>query len=169
MTKLQQLREAIIKEIPEIIKLKFGCKVRIYTKGEEIAATESNPDSIHNIDEIVVVDDYMERSKVFVWDSDEFRFDEVKKGITGEDEDDEAFFFEIIGRKITLADVLRVLNKKIDIRLGVILLKGGQFYFSRGRGFKSEDCNCHWQFDKPFSLQSEKTIDFLSKIILKDE
>ena len=67
-------------------------------------------------------------------------------------------FYEIIGRPITFEDVLRVIR-----------VEDTRFYFTKDKDGASgiEQICDKWQFGKPLSEQSEETINFLHRIIVK--
>ena len=147
--KLQQLKEAIIKEIPEIVELKMGCFVEVEkNSGEKEILSYRNKTTLIKRDDI-------------------FRTDGC--GCCSINYSEEKV--KIIGRKITLADVLRVLEKKSDSKTFWSIGFNGRFH--------DEDETCYsnpalfnktWNFSKnDLSLQSKPIIDFLSKIILKGD
>ena len=84
MNKEQELREAIIKAVPEIMELKLGCKVKdIFGKDCRYCGHRTDDESEHREFQVLDYD-----------------------GILGEIEEND-FNGVTIGRPITLADVLR--------------------------------------------------------------
>lgn len=136
--KLQQLREAIIKEIPEIVELKMGCFVEVeWNDGRKETLPYRNKTTLIKRDDIFKTDGCGCCS---------INFSEEK--------------VKIIGRKITLADVLRVLKKNEKAALFDIMrtLAGDEFP------------EVYWDLENnDLNLQSKETIDFLSKIICKKD
>ena len=146
-SKLQQLREAIIKEIPEIVELKMGCEIIKNKKKSKVYYCSENWVYYINLDNL-----HCQYS--------------VGKTLLVET-------FKIIGRKITLADVLRVLEKKTKgkVRLEfflddtkIVCYKGSEHI----EGNEYEEFFT-WVLSKTLSNQLKPTIDFLSKIILKGD
>lgn len=126
--KLQKLTKAIQKAVPEIMELKFGCRI-LTTRGKELFVSNENIDIIKSFDTEI----------------------------------------EILGRPITLEDVLVAMRKKhdrditIDAR-GVFLSYEDDEKLDT-RNFLQTDFS--WQLNKPLHEQSKETIDFLYDLICK--
>lgn len=125
MTKLEQ---AIIKAVPEIMELKFGCKYSF-----------TDPR-------------YPGRAIAWLnWNESEIPDQKNKKDI------------KIIGRPITLEDVLRVLKKNTDLWVYSVTVNGSIVEINNVEGVKKVS---EWQLGKPLSEQSEETIKFLEELIV---
>ncbi len=138
-SKLEQLTEAICEIIPEILELKFGC--RVYdpeSVGEQEVIT-------HVTEDMVCVHYYHPYGK------DWFDFKSYTKGFEKRN--------QIIGRDITLADVLLAIEKSNQ------RYKCGHPIIGHVRiGVNGETCD--WNLEQnALHLQSEETIDFLNSII----
>lgn len=146
-TNLKKLRQVIIKEIPEIVELKFGCEVIYKEDGENkdkhyicLGSTGMMTD-IHQ--GCYGYYDFKEKDKKT---GDESLSLIHHRWHTG-------YKMKIIGRKITLADVLRVVKKIYPNRI-----------------YETYATVEWWDLSKnDLNLQSKPTIDFLSKIILKGD
>ena len=151
MTNLQKLRQAIIKEIPEIVELKFGCKVEVKWQGEKKKRgfvfrnfLIGELDIICNFNEIYSVNPKNKKTPQIV---------------------------KIIGRDIKLADVLRVVwivQPTMEITDKDRVDFGAMVNVTEERVF---DVVQDWSLSKNnLDLQSKGTIDFLTEIICnKDE
>lgn len=134
MTKLQQLKQKIQELRPEIMELKFGCRIKRIKNGIPCIIINSTPD----------------RFSYYVWGVGDWY---VSSDIYSN--------FKILGRDITLEDVLDVLpgnrNWFID--------NNGIFYKSH-LSKNTYDClGISWLLGKPLDSQSEETIEFLYKLI----
>lgn len=131
---LQELTNKIKKIIPEIEELEFGCKVQLK---EDISNGKIKYYSIvkreHNSYQL-----YNSRKGSIFWKT-------------------EQNFYKIIGRPITLEDILRCLEKSLNssyqIRdTGEILIMG-------------IPSDIYWKLGKPLDEQSEETIKELNNLI----
>lgn len=139
-TNLEKLKKAIIKEIPEIVELKFGCFVRYGEKYEGLAVFEN-------------------------WISRTEKTIRVLDLIFGQQKELKHKWIKIIGRKITLADILRVLSKGDKKELMI----EDSWGVDVGSYVVAGLLNL-WNLSKnDLNLQSEKTIAFLTNIILKED
>jgi len=133
MNKLKELKEYIQKEIPEILELKFGC---------EITGDDKHP-------KLIYVGFNSNQHGLFIPEIQALLF--VNKIET-----------EIIGRPITLEDVLRVIEKNRDYV--TINLIGDYLLFQSQRiGTKS------WKLGLPLDQQSEETTNFLWDLLIRDK
>ena len=143
-----KLREAIIKAVPEIIELKFGCKI------ENGYASEDNPTRIgYFVEHIFRTARVNPGSHIRLTDGKR-KFWEVKK-----DNDK----LEIIGRPITLADVLRAIEKLNDVHSTIMSYKKTS---KMKKVSVIIDILRLWNLKEPLSGQSEETIQFLKDILL---
>lgn len=135
---MDELRKKIIKALPEILDLKFGCEVimgsGLYTvlfydevEGEVSIAPKIRPKSKHCLN--------------------------IKKGRLGN---------KIIGRPITLADVLRAVDK-IGLPKHFLILPSGNIYLFE-TGYLGE-AKANWNLKEPLSGQSKETIEFLNNLL----
>ena len=155
MNNLQELREKIIEAVPEIVELKFGCEIR----GVELKfVTSPRPEEALPIEELS-------------WDKEEEEFMTLQDFYIYKTEDKPGdvvhsvnlsypalMIVEIIGRPITLADVLKAYT---DLKVDGITALG-----------KTEVplIVAKWIWDKtPNDLdkKAEKTINLLHTILCK--
>jgi len=123
----QEIIKKIIAAVPEIVKLKFGC--RVLHKGIEKVMTSYHKD----YKEIIVAGSY----KYYI------KIKEVK----------------ILGRPITLEDVLVAINKtKKEIELKS---KGILFYIDD----KTNQEIINWKLNKPFHEQSDETKELIGNLL----
>ena len=127
---LKELTNKIKKIVPEIEELKFGCKINVKdARGLKRERT---------------VIDYVLPVKEVYFDA----------GLTmGNKKLDEV---DIIGNDITLEDVLRCMDNKLN-KAGIITKKPYQESFG--------DIIAIWSWGKPLHKQSEETIKELNKLI----
>ena len=142
MTKLEQLKKKIVEKVPEIMELKFGCKVWI---------DDSKKDGEYSIWEYIGdIDIYSNQDTIWkclystfatnIWSNFQL----------------EGKPYVILGREITLADVLRAIDDKINSRSFKVYPNG-----LLEHGVKE----VKWNFSQPLSGQSEETIDFLLTLL----
>lgn len=151
MKNLEKLKKAIIKEIPEIVELKFGCEI-------EIELTERH--LYQHIKEV-----YLGESKGM---NHYYYFKNGKKGVLRLAKYDEFEIIKIIGRPITLSDILRVLGKMPPREFPLFVSVTGCFY----EDYKNDMSSvlAKWNLSKNnLDLQSKPTIDFLTEIICKKD
>ena len=150
MTNLQKLKKAIIKEIPEIVKLEFGCKVFVQ----------------NNCVSTIIMED--RRGYTFIPEAGLPPCDFSGKSLGNELEYfNEKHIKEIIGRPITLADVLRVIWKLTGHCEGGGINENGEISICP-KGVDYDDYYCWWNLSKNnIDLQSKGTIDFLTNLICK--
>ena len=149
----QEVKEKIIEAVPEIMELKFGCRVFI-----EQCIWKSNVDGydafgtvirkIENTDYKqldVSLDDY-DGDILNVWEND-------------------GYDFKVLGRPIQLADVLRAINAKDG---------NGEFYCIDAQGDFGEPTpegvamfGVKWDLSKDFDGQSDETKTFIYNILIK--
>lgn len=139
MNNYEKLKSIIVAEIPEIMELKFGCKFLYSTANKpngETLILLSNPEPDYNF--VDTYSDYFGAYKV------------EKEFIDG---------IEIIGRDITLADVLRVIEDKEMYAI----MASGEFVEPTPDGmFRT---GIYWNFEKLLQGQSNKTIEWLLKLL----
>ena len=146
MNKLQQLEAKIQEAVPDIMKLQLGCKLKVNREDLDSVAS----------------DDFEQDYLTVHW---------YQKG--GFDEQDTLFTlelceweyeFEILGRPITLEDVLMAIDiskKKTPLVVGI----NGEFSEEIQNGWKGHET---WKLGSPLQDQSEETIDFLHSLIVKE-
>jgi len=156
MTNLEKLREKIIKEIPEIVELKFGCEVSVlfddsdyYGKVKPYWVIRSIYSVSAKKTVVYIVDPPFPNNAINIQE----RIDKKE--------------LKIIGRKITLADVLLVLKNK----------RSHEFYTSdlnttinveRRQNYELNRITLElWNLENDdLNLQSPETIDFLTQLLI---
>lgn len=154
MSNLDQLTAKIQKLVPEIMELKKGCRVFVknYIISIEILLDKTGWTEIKSYNPL----DYIG----FSGSDDLVNFDE--KHIT-----------KILGRDITLEDILKCLGKiklgelksfaySVDVNckeLHINIEKADYYEASK------YDYVCSWQLGLPLHLQSQETIDWLNQVI----
>lgn len=124
--KLKKLKKAIISAVPDIVELKFGCKI-ISKKYREYGLVSI----IYNYN---VATNKIETNNI--------------GAIKPKD------IFKILGRPITIEDILSVLKHKN------IAIESNEYFILNGNRIKIE-----WKFNKPLDQQPKETIDFLYNLI----
>lgn len=135
MIPLNQLTALIVKAVPEIMELKFGCKVEIDTREGSIVGTywmTENPLWGSGIEYLKIL----------------CHTDTVNHTIVSWLRSD----LKILGRDIQLADVLRAFHAKVDS-------------YTMTENFASDILFRGWNLSVPLHLQSKETIQFLLEII----
>lgn len=138
--KLQAVREAVISAVPSILELEFGCVVRHGTGERTILGYSSGID------------------KFIVWNG--IGFEPV------EGADMRHISKEILGRKITLADVLAAIEKGVGDWYSVS--GAGRFWKSlNDKELRTEPVpNASWNLlDDDLNHQTPETISFLYEIL----
>ncbi len=136
---LEKVRAKVIEAVPEIVELKFGC--RIQKDGETFALAIEEDKGI------------FEKTLAGYWMcvSDDGQAIAVQKGIR----------IEIIGRPITLADVLRAIPKRMYLKtIGdyTRLVDDGDGYVHHGPVF--------WDLTRPSLDEQEPEVwEFLLKVL----
>lgn len=144
-TTLEKVREKIISLVPEIVELKFGCEVRMTDKGNETLPSD------FMFTDGVVGRDYK------VWRGESYvkviqMHDWINKG-----------YYKIIGRPITLEDVLRAHctmfdwfgDRPLEYRIG----KTGQYEEQVASIYNL------WHLGKPLEEQSDELKAFVGKVL----
>lgn len=145
---MEKLKEAIIKANQDIVKLKFGCLVFIQNFITSVVLIE-NRDGWCDIDGQIG--------------------DMVYVGWTGRGTQcfGKKHIKEIIGRPITLADVLIAINKQGWDEPGWNGLSMRPYY-PESIQFESEGrIVAIWNLKEPLDNQSPETIEFLKKLLVK--
>jgi len=130
MTKLQELKNKINEAVPEILELKFGCRIKSYCY----------PDTD------IVIDDAIE-------------IDSLVGGKYATHERDN---IEILGRPITLEDVLVAIEKQHEVILTVVKNDNGTHITN-----EFAEVLRSWKWGKPLSQQPKETIGFLYNLLCK--
>ena len=138
-TTLERVRAAVIKAVPEIVEVRYGCEIR------RIADEEDEQTILH------------------VCGYHPFYFQAKTDTTEGEYLDYTKSEWEIIGREITFADVLRTMPWGVhltttgdDIRMVA--------YDREGSCLGLE----YWKLPLPLHLQSEEVLTFLDKTLNHD-
>lgn len=138
---LKELKQKIVEEVPEIMELKFGCRVTYGEKHEYYATFIS---WVSKTDKIVRVLDHT--------------FYQVKKL--------ESDWIKSVGRPITLEDVLRAGRCKLNASNFYITSQSKDTIIS----IVTDDYgDLDWWLHKPLSEQSKETIEFLYKLLCQTE
>ena len=137
MNKLKQVEDKIKELVPEIMELKFGCEIQFEIPLMRAIWTSRIIDYLSTDDKI-----YVDHGKTM----------EVIPRM---------YIKKILGRPITLEDVLIAIHKLIDI---------DKISHSDGYEYIVDLCYREqpntWQLSKSISEQSPETINFLHKILL---
>ena len=137
LSKLKQLKKEIQRLRPEIMELKFGCEL-----------LEKSINVVHTIYEFIEgigIETDLENIDID-------RFYQTKQ-------------YKIIGRPITLEDVLAVLSQEQDYEKIWAIEVDGQFISQNQSDGSPFHESAHWIYGKPLDDQSEETIEFLYKLI----
>ncbi len=142
-TKLEAVREAILKAVPEIVELKFGCVITAKNRMMQYIGKDNGQIALKLDDGALLIVDSL-----------------------GD--------VQVLGRPITLEDVLRAIGKKtnnswaVENRLGAFLEWGtngdGVMAFYEPAG-KDRPC---WTLGLPLDQQPEPVIDFLHSLLAND-
>lgn len=148
MNKLQFIREKCIDANPEIVELKFGCELyhHNYHKNAKIYEVRATGNG-----DIVRYDTDKGHS---------FYSDEVAEGKIGRNGLKEIWI--IIGRPITLSDVLLAMGKTNNEQR-VSMRTDGTIVFVNVITEQTE--NCRWNLKETFENQSKETISFIYGIL----
>ena len=163
MTNLQSLTAKIKKVIPEIDELKFGCKLNVMKSRLFIGDA-----FIKEVWTIVGFESKYPQLKLFIAKREYCSHEtEMLSCINkiGEEIDWQFRDVEILGRDITLEDVLIYLQEENDWLINgfISVSSNGNFYID-----SPDDrmiTSFKWEFNKPLSLQSPDTIKYLDEII----
>lgn len=158
MGKLQELTDKICEVIPEIKELKFGCKVKF----------TGNTDNITMSGVLHYAHEWKGRYGVCIPnEANSFGYQEITK----------EQLVEIIGRDITLVDVLRVMDicdpyKDSELTQLIYSTEKDKFNIYQEDGDYYENSRYKelgfWNLSQnALHLQPEETIDFLHSIIVK--
>ena len=162
MKKLEKLKRVIIKAVPEIVELKFGCKVYIgdFIKKHRIRKItdiyyfdSKNPNCVKCDNGIVIGAENCRQ----VWQEREFysfEKDNVK----------------IIGRDIQLADVLIAMQEEGEEYSDefIVIDCFGDFWKYDRDAENDEHLHIKWQLNKSLDNQDKKTIEFLHDLLVKN-
>jgi hypothetical protein len=153
MKQLEELKNKIIKAVPDILELKFGRSVKFEynDKMEEgifgnICETSSG---IIWLKERYLENGYKERNNMV-----QYKFIDCKGKFNGTG----WLRCEIIGRPITLEDVLVALDKNYR---GSFLISFAEKYESGKIKITCDGDSVYWQLNKNLEEQSKETINFL--------
>jgi hypothetical protein len=133
----QEVKEKIIEAVPEIMELKFGCKIETNKKYSKE----------------FYLGKFSERSYIFCGSNGEFceTYPESKNNI------------KILGRPIQLADILIAINQKKP-RVFIQLDQDGVIY--KGEYECMDTVLARWDLSKDFDNQSDETKTFIYNILI---
>lgn len=160
MTNLSKLRAAIIEAVPEIMELKFGC--RVFIPGEDNFSNRGKRgygiithSYVGNEASWSGYDKKQDAISVYLPSSDVYRpCISIKKNKV-----------EILGRPITLADVLRTIDKAdvpVELSLYGDMLHIGHYEKPGRNGYYSK---AFWELPKNLDDQSPEVWDFLTSVL----
>lgn len=138
MGKIKELREIIIKANPEIVELKFGCRLKNKYQSDD------NPYQI----------------KTFIKKSGKLY---KCREFDGRDFHSEPDTFEIIGRPITLVDVLKSMQGKSTKCIGVDM--NGYFLNTNLQATDLIQLDDRWDLSKDLDNQPKETLTFLHNLL----
>lgn len=132
---LQEVRAKIIEAVPEIVELKFGCEIDSQGKANKLlyVGHSNHQHAVHAI---------------------------LKDKSTAMLMVDEVFTSTIIGRPVTLADVLMAIDYVRPVKQCWYVRYDGIFFDSR-----DEKWSVNWNLALPFDEQKPEVIEFLHKIL----
>lgn len=141
---IETIRQACIKANPEIVELKFGCRIEDFMYGQAV---------------IVGIEKYKGESDCYYQFYD--KIPEPKLNLSPQN-----FNWTIIGRPIRLADVLLVIPENHSLSIGIlgyfenwILVEGDTYKLKHFKGIK-------WNLLKDsLEEQSEETLTFISNLL----
>ena len=161
--KYQQLKNKIIEAVPEIMNLKFGCKFEIKNENYKEEKKEGLFDYF-----IVNNKEWKRGNKRYL---DYTVFGGIQNGWQGQMRTKDLEDIEIIGRPITLEDVLVALNKNRPLtKSGYIdaIDSSGEFITICGNDEPwARQPQIKWQLNKPLEKQSDETKEFLYNLLIK--
>lgn len=165
MNHLESLRSKIIKTCPDIVELEFGCYIQnVFWYGSEADKKKGVIDWIKtghfkNGREGTVVKD-LRSDFLPMWVD---YGDQVDFTI----EADDIVSFEIIGRPITLEDVMRTLNFDLN---GYIYANNAIYCAPLiDKKWVNDNKICDWLLGKPLDQQPQETIKSLDELIKEDK
>ncbi len=150
MTKLQQLKAKIQEAVPEIMELKFGCEVIIQDEEFENKQEIGKFIRLDDKDGKDIWADVAVNRMVLV--SGWWKY-KVLEGM---------FVKEILGRPITLENVLRAVEKELEDSEDFYVHYNGNMFVN------PTNVKAEWKLGSPLQDQSEETIDFLHNLIVKE-
>lgn len=163
----------VIELVPEIVELKFGCYVMMKKyKGEEyelLNASISEPvpivsmfDGVGGVERILYIDNFGNQCTDGLKKIDEDAYTIGKSRIT-----------EILGRPITLEDVLRAIDHKRFIEVAEMRMVSDDLAVTcEGQFVNAERAvffDGKWHLSKPLSDQPIETITFLAQVLGVEE
>ncbi len=150
-----KVRDAIVEVIPDIMDVKFGCRIRSKIQG-------------YGVIEGKAARQRGEKEDTFVC----MPADSVKRNTLG------SFFcpmsgMKVLGRPITLEDVLRAMDKN-DNAEGVSVNRDGRFVnilydVSEQKEIYNDKNYPYWRLGKPLHDQSNECIEFLASVLRKEK
>jgi len=139
---IEAIRKACVKVNPEIVELKFGCKLKLIyencSSNEIVLYAEFSKKNNIVPSSILLLSDQIMQPVT----ENKFTFDGI-----------DIYKYKIIGREIGLADVLMTIRK-------IHWYKNWEIIKTFRTTMLDELCDL-WNLTKPFSIQSEETIRFI--------
>lgn len=165
-TKETKLIKAIQEQLPEIMGLKFGCKV----KTEEWCNNQLVVLTILKkrwIQEKIKTNKNREFETEWVFEmSDGQLIGKEEMNYKKEYPNGLEYNTEILGRDITALDILKTANKK-DGFGGIAISGVGEFLLWSGINECWENTEIYYNTDELLHLQSQQTKDFIGKLLIK--
>jgi len=159
--KKQFVSRKIIEACPDILDLKFGCKVEI--EGLEYLYLGNNPN--RNINSIIAGNKDIEREDVerrhCLMDNNKFYCEKIVSEYSNDNSTN--IEFKIIGRPIQLADVLIAMQEADTTYKGLFNITNMTMY--EHIGYKLGDKLFFWHPKLNLDNQSDETINFLYELM----
>ena len=155
-TKYNQLREEIIKAVPEIVELEFGCEVDVgYPKAHYVKVLRTLKSNKYSICNYIRNTKYEGIQEIIEY-RDNFSIERTPiKEIT-----------KIIGRDITLEDCLIALEENTTEEKSIFITTDGEFYFLNNKIGVYSVTAVWWKRGKPLQDQSDETLTLLVDLLL---
>lgn len=153
-TPIQTIREACIRSNPEIMELVRGCRFNWNHDFWTVNCHRCGDDRVFAFSCSGDAHDLVYENPDTVW--------EYKYRHFGKEEQEE---FEILGRPITLADVLLAIENQYEY----IVAGDGHFlkinWYNELGEMKYEGTGVYWDLRKPLESQSPETLEWLAKLL----
>lgn len=164
---LQSVTEKIVKAVPEILNLDTGCKVRIADRAcanhafdDTIPVESKSMCTVLSYDPGGRIGEDYEGDTLTVW-CDQWAITRSWGEHGWSDDDSEIPEYEVLGRPITLEDVLRALIVAVDAKHHPHNPKKRDLEYQQGTLLI---CG-KWYLGQPLSEQSPETLSFLDSIL----
>lgn len=148
--------------VPEIMELKFGCRVQVYIP----SYGESNESVDDYVEEQWGIATYIQEDEPMTFLLGEHIYDvyasDFKDGDTEYVDDEDGIVCTNVGRPITLADVLLAIGQSKEYYTGIDAT--GEF-IQAGEFGGMNRTNIMWDLTKTYDDQSQETKDFIGQIL----